>query len=128
MRQSPYLTQARMAVSNLFLSVSLYMLYPVLPLWLSLDKGLSLELSGGITALFGLGIILMGPFYGYLVDHYKRKSVCLWSLIAVSAFSFGFYFITNTYCIALLRLMQGAMFGLAQMALGSTLVIDLSES
>lgn len=117
-----------MSVSNLLVQTGIYMLYPIMPAWLVSRCGCESWLSGILTGLFGLGILLMGPFYGYLVDKYRRKTVCWLSFIGV-ALAVLLSFNTNSMAVVIVsRLAQGAFFGLSQMALGSCLVIDLSDS
>lgn len=117
-----------MSISNLLVQTSVYMLYPIMPSWLVTRCGCESWLSGVLTAVFGLGIIIMGPFYGYLVDHYRRKTVCWMSFLGM-AIAVLISFNTKSLIIAVgCRIIQGALFGLSQMALGSCLVIDLSDS
>ena len=62
-----------MAIANLLLTISVYMLIPVMPKWLMENQGLTAELSGLAMAAFGVGLWTMGAFVSYLVQHYRRK-------------------------------------------------------
>ena len=85
--------------------------------------------------VFGLGLYLMGALCSWLVQHYRRNVVCIWAMIAVGALIGLLYSIENEHVsfaelsiVLLQRLALGAAFGLAQMVLTSTLIIDTSES
>lgn len=66
--------------NNLLLFISLYVLFSVLPIEMSERLGLPVTETGVIFLFFTLGMFLIGPFHAYLVDAYKRKNVCLFSL------------------------------------------------
>ena len=125
----------QLAIANLMLSMSVYMLIPVLPVWLMKEENFSTAEVGLSLGVFGLGLYLMGPFVSYLVQHYRRNVVCMWAITGLIA-CMGFLKYTDTlksefvefWLILLQRFAFGAMFGLAQMVLASTLVIDTCES
>ena len=125
----------QLAIANLLLSMSVYMLIPVLPVWLMKEENFSTAEVGLSLGVFGLGLYLMGPFVSYLVQHYRRNVVCMWAITGLIA-CMGFLKYTDTlksefvefWLILLQRFAFGAMFGLAQMVLASTLVIDTCES
>lgn len=125
----------QLAIANLMLSMSVYMLIPVLPVWLMKEENFSTAEVGLSLGVFGLGLYLMGPFVSYLVQHYRRNVVCMWAIAGLIA-CMGFLKYTDTlksefvefWLILLQRFAFGAMFGLAQMVLASTLVIDTCES
>jgi len=125
----------QLAIANLMLSMSVYMLIPVLPVWLMKEENFSTAEVGLSLGVFGLGLYLMGPFVSYLVQHYRRNVVCMWAIAGLIV-CMGFLKYTDTlksefvefWLILLQRFAFGAMFGLAQMVLASTLVIDTCES
>ncbi len=124
-----------MALANLLLSMSVYLLFPILPQWLEGGRHLSALETGCSLAVFAVGLFLLGPLCSFLVQHYRRNKVCLLA-VAVLAGSLGVmgYVAGGRWpyasfgVVLLLRLVQGAAFGLAQMILTSTLVVDTSES
>lgn len=121
-----------MAVANLLLSVSTTILLPTMPLWMLYTEGLSEAEVAVAMSCFGLGLFVPGCFCSYLVQRYRRNVVCLVAIVALAVslvlclwepcrmLSYGW--------ICLLRLVQGACFGLSQMVLTSTLIIDTCES
>lgn len=114
-------------VSNFLLYTALYMLLPVLPFYISGKFGVSLTVSGLIMGVFALSMFFFGPFYSYLIDAFKRKRICMLSVLAVTAV-FGGYISSGTLLwITILRIMQGSFFGVAS-TLGTTVAIDITTS
>lgn len=125
----------RMAIANLLLTMSVYMLIPTMPQWLITDQGLSATETGIAMGIFGVGLFVLGAFVSFLVQHYRRNVVCVWAVLAMTALTGLLYYIEVNRCeyvefwlVLVQRFALGATFGLAQMVLTSTLVIDTSES
>ena len=124
-----------MAMANLLLSVAVYILIPVLPHWLMLTENFS-PLDVGISmGAFGVGLFLLGSFTSFMVQHYRRNMACVWFVLLMAASLGGLYWLDSQkalFCemplILLQRLAMGATFGIAQMILTSTLIIDTCES
>ena len=75
-----------------------------------------------------LGLFIPGPVGAFLVDKYRRQNVYRVSLIAMVVATALMYFDKSVEVVALVRFLEGMMFGLAQVTLGSTLLNDLSVS
>lgn len=125
----------QMSIANMLLTMSVYMLIPVMPLWLIQTMHFTPQETGICMGLFGVGIYLLGGFCSYLVQHYRRNQVCMWAIIIVALLLGGLYYLNVSQEILgrkellfVQRLLFGAFFGLAQMVLSSTLIIDTSES
>lgn len=123
-----------MALANLFLMASAYMLLPALPPYL-LQQGFSCLQVGEVMGAYGIGIFLLGGFCSYLVQRYRRNRVCLLSILAVALCVGLLYYMEfilhakmEFWMLIVVRLLQGAFLGLAQMTLASTLIIDTCES
>ena len=117
----------RICVANLLLFISLYVLFPVLPIEMSERLGLPVTETGVIFLFFTLGMFLIGPFHAYLVDEYKRKHVLLYSALIMLAAVLGYAFVDGYTKFLLLAAVQGACFGLATTA-GITVAIDITTS
>jgi len=124
-----------MAFASLALTMSVCVLLPVMPHWLMTVENFSHEEAGLLMGVFGLGMYLSGPFCSWLVQRYRRNVVCIWAMLAVVLSMALLWYINGLHSefvefwkIGLLRLLQGASFGLAQMVLSSTLIIDTCES
>lgn len=117
----------RIYLSNLLLFASLYMLLPVLPMYLVERFDTTLAVAGGVSALFAVAIFFFGPFYSYLIDTFKRKNVCILSYLAIIAILFGYTVVGSLLWVAVLRMIQGALFGVAT-TMGSTLAIDITNT
>ncbi len=117
-----------LALANVCLYASVYMLFPVLHRWIqaALDcDGLQAAL---ITSVFGVAPFLSGPFNAYLIDRFKRKHVCVYSILALAAITMFYSYVSDGRWMAFWLILQGAMFGTALMSMGSTLVIDVTPS
>lgn len=123
------------AIANFMVAFAVYAFIPVLAPWTIETKGFD-NIGAGLSFFaFGLGLFLLGPFCSYLVQRYRRNKVCIFS-IALMALSIAIMYWINAknhgsidyYLIFLQRLLLGAFFGLAQMVLTSTLVVDTCES
>ena len=124
-----------MAIANFLLTTSVYMLVPTMPQWLLKVQAFSPVETGIAMAAFGFGLFALGVFVSFLVQHYRRNQVCVAAVIAVSALIGLLYYLDGQqfqFCdlqlVILQRFVLGAVFGLAQMVLTSTLIIDTSES
>lgn len=124
-----------LAFSEFLLSMSVGMLLPTLPRWLSEEQNLSDMETGLVMGVFGLGLFVLGGFVSYLVQRFRRNLVCIHSMAFMAALLLLLYYLdTQRYQFAdlsllmLLRFVMGAVFGLSQMVLCSTLIIDTCES
>lgn len=124
----------RMAIANFLLAMSVYILIPILPVWMMECQNLSYFETGIAFGAFGVGLFLFGLFTSFLVQRYRRNVVCIWSIMGVIAcIGLLYYFdiykdVEDSFVFVLLqRLLLGASFGLAQMVLSSTLIIDTCE-
>ncbi|WP_294474550.1 MFS transporter [uncultured Bacteroides sp.] len=117
----------RICVANLLLFISLYMLFPVLPVEMAERLGVPIAQTGVIFLFFTVGMFLIGPFHAYLVDAYKRKYVCMFAFALMVAAAAGYAFVTNITELILLSTVQGLAFGIATTA-GITLAIDITNS
>lgn len=122
-----------LAVANLLLMMSVYMLIPTLPPHL-FREGLSATEVGSVMGVYGIGLFLLGGFCSYWVQRYRRHHVCQYAIVGVVVSVALLYYLAHTnvhlgcWPYLLARLLQGACLGLAQMTLSSTLVIDTCES
>lgn len=117
----------RICIANLLLFVSLYMLFPALSLEMADRLGVPIAQTGVAFLFFTVGMFLMGPFHAYLVDAYKRKYVCMFSVGTLLVATAGYAFVTNMTEFILLSTVQGMAFGMATTA-GITLAIDITNS
>ena len=125
----------RMAFANLLLTMSVYILIPTLPLWLMSSQHLNMVETGCVMGAFGIGLFVLGPFTSFLVQRFRRNMVCVWAVLLMIVCLGAFYYLDgwqnadgNLMLFLVLRLLFGAAFGLAQMVLSSTLIIDTCES
>lgn len=115
-----------LSVSNFLLYASLYVLLPVLPLWIVRQWYCSYAEAGAAIAVFGLAMFLPGVFNSYLIDTFKRKSVCLIAMLLFVAVGLLYPYVASIGFVALIRAVQGGLFSTITMTTGSTLVIDVT--
>jgi MFS family permease len=124
----------RLALANMLMTMAVYMLVPVFPLWL-MAHGEASSIGWGMVS-YGVGLFAMGGFCNYLVQRFRRNHVCVVSLLFMLACIALMYAVSRPGLLPLpvgvsfvvLRFFLGLTFGLAQMVILSTLVIDVCES
>ena len=122
-----------MAIANLLLSMAVTMLIPSLPLWLDGSLQMSPTMVGLTMGAFAIGLFLPGAFCSFLVQHYRRNMVFILSVLVLAATMAVPLLTPSVLCsqpllLVVWRVLQGAAFGLSQMVLTSTLIIDTCES
>lgn len=124
-----------LVLAGLLLTTSMYMLLPVLPAWLTEHAGMTRTQAALCTGLTAVGVFLPGAFTSFLTQRYRRGMVCLRAVLlltlALAALcwldSRGAAFAIPAVLFAL-RAVQAVAYGEARIVLGSTLVLDVSES
>ena len=123
-----------LAMANLLLVMSSYMLVATIPLRMEV-RGYSILQIVLVMGGFFIGIYLFGSLSGYLVQRYRRKNVFNLSILLLLAVTGVLYYLSslpyNSFDYMLivgLRFMQGAFYGLSQLVLLSTLIIDTVEA
>ena len=124
-----------LVIADLLLTMAIYALVPVIPQWLMDTENFSPLETGLSMGAFGLGLYLLGAQCSWLVQHYRRNVVCIWAVLAMTVDLALLWYIDSLrsefvefWVILVHRLVLGATFGLAQMVLSSTLIIDTCES
>ena len=123
-----------LAMANLLLVMSSYMLVATIPLRMEV-RGYSILQIALVMGVFFIGIYLFGSLSGYLVQRYRRKNVFNLSILLLLAVTGVLYYLSslpyNSFDYMLLvglRFMQGAFYGLSQLVLLSTLIMDTVEA
>lgn len=125
-----------MATANMLLTIAVYMQLFFIPGWmLKTLKSTPFEVALALGA-FGIGVFSLGCFCSYLIQKYRRNVVCIRSIFSVALclcilyyWNLRFSSSNNSFLfVVLIRFLEGAAFGLAQMILSSTLIIDKCES
>ena len=131
-----------LAFANLLLSMSVFMFLPILPYWLGQYFGLSASKVALLFVIHAIGIYLLGPRCSMLVQRYRRNVVCAISILLTSLSSFVLYYMckfnpaliasldasTIYLVLAVIQLVGSMFYGLSQMVLSGTLIIDVCES
>lgn len=77
--------------------------------------------------LFCIGMIVPGPFVAHLLERYKRKHLFLNALIMLVLTSVAVLLLPEPYHVVshVLMGLEGAFFGMMQIAMGSTIINDM---
>lgn len=118
-------------LAELFLSMSIYVQIPVLRSLFS-ETGMSSGWETYGLLLFAAGLYLLGGFIEPFFQKYKRNRVCQFSIFMIMVILAGAYFMPEMFfsglTIGVVALLLGVFYGLAQMVLLSTLIIDTTDS
>lgn len=114
-------------ISNLLVCTALYMLCPTTPFYFSSNSSGLICLGPVAYILFALGTIVLAPFCNYWLDTFRRKNVMLIALLGVLFVMLLLPFSTKGMQL-ILRTLQGCAYGVFQISLGSTLLLDLADS
>lgn len=124
----------RLCFANLLLMMSIYIMIPAVPCYM-LKEGYDSIHIASVLGAYGIGIFLFGAFCAYWVQRYRRNHVCQLAILGVVVCIAILYYLEaflnlkiDYWMILLLRILLGACLGVAQMTLGSTLIIDTCES
>lgn len=124
-----------MVIADMLTAMAVCMFIPLLPV-LPLPAPLSCAQVGQIAGAFGLGLFSLGAFSSYLVQRYRRNHVCIWSVLFMAVLLvLAYYALSEELPFSVPfpavlggAFMYGAFYGLAQMVLVCTLIIDTCES
>ena len=122
-----------LAVANLLLTMAVYMQYVSVARWME-EAGMSRNMIGWAVGIYALGLFSLGAFCSYFVQQYRRNRVCIRAILclalclAMPAFLKNVPGMEASAMMVWVRWATGALFGLAQMVLSSTLVIDTCEA
>jgi MFS family permease len=83
--------------------------------------------AGAIGLLFTGAMLVLGSFYSYLIDTYKRKYIYMLTLVIMTGTTLVYDIINNNAELWMLCLVQGVAFGVGTTAI-ITLSIDLTAS
>lgn len=124
-----------LVLADLLLTMSVYLLVPVFPQWMMQTEHFSPQATGLSIGAFGVGLYLLGSQCSWLVQRYRRNVVCMWAVLALGLSLALLIYLDSLrpatvelWLVVLHRIVLGAAFGLAQMVLSSTLIIDTCES
>lgn len=124
-----------MAMANLLLTLAIYVLIPVMPGWLMQTENLTMQETGMVMGAFGIGIFIFGSLTSWLIQRFRRNMACIFAILLMAVMLGWLYYLDlqksqffDFPILLVQRLALGATFGVAQMILSSTLIIDTCES
>jgi len=114
-------------ISYFLMNFSFYMLMPTIPVYLVEELGIKESSVGVVLASYTIGMILVRPFSGYIVDCLSRKPLYFFAFMAFAVMFSGYLFATTVFAIMAVRFLQGGFMGLTSVA-GNTIAIDVIPS
>lgn len=115
-----------LVAANVLLYIAVYLLCPLLHGWLMAEWGCTPLQAAVTVGVFAPAMFLLGVFNNYWVDRYPRKSVAIRALLVIGVANLVYPYAATPLLAGGLRVVQGAAFGVAVMATGATLVIDVT--
>lgn len=114
-----------MCVSNGFLHLYIYSMLPLLCARAE-ALGVPLVVVGWAVVAFAVGMVLPGPFGAHLMERRSRKEVFLKAMVVMGIVpTLGYISVPAAWALVCFHGIQGMAFGVAQTALGTTLVNDV---
>jgi len=111
-------------LSNLLFYTAIYVLVPVLPLYLVDEFHAETSVAGLILSLFAFAGMFIRPFSGFLVDTFRRRPLYLLCYFLFTAHFAGYLLASTLLVLGMLRALQGLIFSIATTS-ATTVVIDL---
>ena len=110
--------------SNLFLFTAMYIILPILPLYLSDELHVGSFQTGIILAAFTTAALVIRPFSGFIVEHFPGKKLFLLLYASFAICFFAYPFLSSILLVGFVRFAHGLCFGVATTA-STTLAISI---
>lgn len=81
-----------------------------------------------MTTIFIVGMLLPGPYASYLLDRYRRRDICVASIMMLAFCVWGCSVLHSTEWIRALCFVQGVTLMLYNISLASTILIDITNT
>lgn len=117
----------RVMLTNFSLFFALYLITPLLPIYLTETFSASKDMIGFVLSGYIVMGLLARPLSGYMVDCFPRKRVLLVCLFCFFILFGGYLLAGSLVLFALVRTLHGAPFGASTVA-NSTMAIDVLPS
>lgn len=114
-------------IANFLMASSFHLLMPVIPIYLTDFLGVAPSRIGIVLSSYSLGMLLVRPFSGYIIDVFDRKKVFLLALLLFVATFFGYLFAVTVGLLIILRFLHGLFWGVATVS-SNTIAIDIIPS
>ena len=122
-----------LAFANMLITMAVYMQFVVVIAMMT-PLGMSTRDMSHALGIYGLGLMALGVHCSYLIQNYRRNRVCVAAVFAtmlcmlLPVYIHRIPLLSNAMMMLVARFITGAVYGLAQMVLSSTLVIDACEA
>lgn len=110
------------------MGMSVYALLPLWPLLIQQSATYDITECAAALVVFAVGLFLPCGFCNYWLDTYKRTTVCQTSIIVVMVLLLLSVVDMPFWSMLCIRLLQGAAYAVFQVALGSTIMLDVTDT
>ena len=117
----------KVMAANFSLFFAVYVLTPLLPLYLSEHFGATKDMIGLVLSGYTITALVIRPFSGYMVDSFPRKIVLMVSFGAFAIFFAGYLAASTLLLFTIVRTLHGGPFGTLTTA-NATVAIDVLPS
>jgi MFS family permease len=114
-------------IGNFLLCFSVYLLLPILPLYLLEEFHSSKTLVGIILACYTIAALITRPLAAFVLDVFSRKPLYLISYLFFALCFIAYPLVTFVNAFLLLRVIHGFAFGLVTTS-GNSFIIDIMPS
>lgn len=114
-------------IGNFLLCFSVYLLLPILPLYLLEEFHSSKTLVGIILSCYTVAALITRPLAAFVLDIFSRKPLYLISYLFFALCFVGYPLVTFVNAFLLLRVLHGFAFGLVTTS-GNSFIIDIMPS
>lgn len=111
-------------IANFLMASSFQLLMPTIPIYLTQHLRISESRIGVVMSTYSLGMLLIRPFSGYIVDVFDRKKVFLLALSLLVLSTFGYLWATTVVLLMLVRFIHGLFWGMSTVS-SNTVAIDI---
>ncbi|MDE5962234.1 MAG: MFS transporter [Duncaniella sp.] len=112
---------------NFMMFFSLYLLTPLLPIYLDAQFHADKDLIGLVLSGYVVAALIVRPFSGFIVDSFNRKKVLMLCFFAFFICFTGYIGASTILMFAIVRTLHGLPFGATTVA-NSTVAIDVLPS
>ena len=114
-------------LSYFWMNFAFYLLMPTMPVYLVEELGLSEKDAGLALSAYTVGLLMVRPLSGYLVDCFSRKHLYVFAFTGFTLMFCGYFWAAAMWSIMIVRCIQGGLMGMTSVS-GNTITIDVIPS
>lgn len=111
-------------IANFLMASSFHLLMPTIPIYLTEHQNIPQSKIGVIMSTYSLGLLLIRPFSGYIIDVFDRKKIFLLALFLFVATFSGYLVTVSIMALMVVRFLHGLFWGMSTVS-SNTVAIDI---